>query len=639
MKDTLQNKIAKSVLDEFNGEERTQRDYDVEFESIIDLLECRRTEKDYDWMSDVFIPEFPSIHLTEASQWSNQYFQNRDFVEVYLDDGNQGSSQKAQAAKRYLNTMLNVRELYHYQKYMRARSINSMRGSVIAVCSWKQELRDNFQTVPDKVPMGQNSQGITQYYNSYKTVNNPIPIVDRFHYEVPDPRNVRYDKKYCYSIQEKDWVTVRSEMSYYELKELERENGYINLDKVKELAGSIQTDSKKAVSDGEKSIPESDPYIKKFDVLERFGKVWATFKDDDVDEYGNPIKISTAFNEDGSIKEEARLIEAIVTVAYSGEKTVLIRFQPTPFITSTGVPYRPLVRGLCYIHPTRDVGMSDGTYAKELQVFINDMVNLGIDRTKLATFPTLQMKRHAFDDNDSVYFEPEHPILVDEMGDVQEFKITDDIAGALNLVNFGIGKLQQVESIYPNTMGGLAGKSSTTATEVSGANQQSNLRSNYKSLTFEYTFLQEFYWMMLQMAAQFMHQVTIKKIFGNLDRAFDPDADFMYKPVTSNIETEYNKDKKLQRYDQMLGRIQGIPNPAIVPIIALIIARELEILGDEFSTIAPFVKKLAGTPNEKDGGEGKDVKDGKDLPMQNQMGGMQGLEEQSARSAMNAPKQ
>ena len=54
--------LCKFIHSEFDSAEN--QDDDDEFESTIDLLECKRTEKDYEWMSDVFLPEYPSIHLT-----------------------------------------------------------------------------------------------------------------------------------------------------------------------------------------------------------------------------------------------------------------------------------------------------------------------------------------------------------------------------------------------------------------------------------------------------------------------------------------------------------------------------------------------------------------------------------------------
>jgi hypothetical protein len=633
MNENIEKTVASLVYDEYTDEETIQFDDDEKFEEIIDMLECKRNEKDYDWMSDAFIPEFSSLHLTEASQWANQYFQGRDFVEVYLDGESDESFLKSKAAKRFINSMLNVRKLYHYQKYMRARTINSMRGYVIAVCGWKQNIKNNYSIQRVDEPIGIDEQGNPVKNTIYKTVNDTEPLQDHFTYEVPDPRNVRFDRKYCYSINDKEWVSIRSEVTYDQLKGAEKENGYFNLDKVKKMMSDEQTEADKAVQD-EHDTPR-DKTVRTIDVIERWGRIWALVTEKDQDDY--PVKTKPGYDEQGEQLKEAELIESIVTIAYSGSQQVLIRFQPTPFRTSKNVPYRPIVRGLCYIHPTKDVGLSDGVYAMELQNLANDMINMGIDRAKLATFPTFKMRRHAFDDNDSVYFEPEHPILVDEMTDIEEFKISDNIEGALALVGFSTQKMQQVQSIYPTTMGELPGKASTTATAVTGANSNTNARANYKALTFEYTFLQEFYWVMLQMAYQFMHPKTIQHILGELAPFFDPDCDYNYQPVSSNIETEFNKDRKIQRYNDLLSKLGSIPNPAIIPIIAKIVGRQMELLGDEFQTIAPMITQLGKTPNTPEGGSANvDQSGNAQMPTSNQSGMAQSPEEMMTRGGQSA---
>jgi len=57
-----------------------------EFEECIDMLEPDRRQKGYDWQSDIHIPEFASHVFTQSSMDVGQYFQTRDFVEVYLQD-------------------------------------------------------------------------------------------------------------------------------------------------------------------------------------------------------------------------------------------------------------------------------------------------------------------------------------------------------------------------------------------------------------------------------------------------------------------------------------------------------------------------------------------------------------------------
>jgi hypothetical protein len=348
-----------------------------------------------------------------------------------------------------------------------------------------------------------------------------------------------------------------------------------------------------------------------------------------------PISAEPGIDELGSIKDSAELIETIIEEVYAGDKKILIRFQPTPYRTAKGEPYRPIIRGLCYVHPTKDIGMSDGKYSRELQVALNDTINMSNDRTKLATMPTFKGQANAVSGNDQIYFEPEHIIPLPNVADLQEIMIKDDVRGSMAQADMFIKMMQQVNAVYPPTMGELASRASTTATEIAGTESRQNLRQNYKSLTFEYTFFMEFYWMMLQMAYQFMHPKTALMLWGPAAQYFDPDGDYTYTPVSSNIELEYNKDKKVQRYDQIIGRIAKIPNPAIIPIIAFILGRQMELLGDEYQTIAPMMKMLAQTPNKEEDKEGEtgptEPKDMKPMPESNQEGQPMSLQERSAR--------
>ena len=85
-KEQVQNAIASMVVD---SEYMTaKRNMDVEisrFESLIEQLECQRNEKDYDWMSDYYLPVMNSIFHTERAGEVAQYFPTRDFVDVKLD--------------------------------------------------------------------------------------------------------------------------------------------------------------------------------------------------------------------------------------------------------------------------------------------------------------------------------------------------------------------------------------------------------------------------------------------------------------------------------------------------------------------------------------------------------------------------
>ena len=146
-----------------------------------------------------------------------------------------------------------------------------------------------------------------------------------------------------------------------------------------------------------------------------------------------------------------------------------------------------------------DSGSGDGKYSKELQVAIDDTFNVAQDRTMLAALPTFTTDKHAEQDNSEIYFEPGHNIpLTDPTKGIYEFKISSDTTGALQQIGMLTSKMQQVDSVQPPQMGDT-GAASTTATAFAGAFQATGERSNYKSLTFENTFLTELYWMIQQM--------------------------------------------------------------------------------------------------------------------------------------------
>ena len=110
-----------------------------EYESYIDLLDSERGEKDYDWMSDIRLPEFISHMLTQSSIDVEQYFKTRDFTEVYIEDEGDEALANAEASKELINRTLNQKHLNHYLKYVRGKNINHLLGYVYAICWWEYE--------------------------------------------------------------------------------------------------------------------------------------------------------------------------------------------------------------------------------------------------------------------------------------------------------------------------------------------------------------------------------------------------------------------------------------------------------------------------------------------------------------------
>ena len=576
--------ITKIVVDNEYTQTESTKEYDnLDFEAVVDMLECKRTEKDYEWMSDIFIPELPSIIMTEASNWTNQYFQTRDFVRVKPEGTGAEKMAKAKAAELCINSTLNNRKLYHYSKYVRARLINSLAGQVHALCWWEQKVVPVQVGVETKQrPTGIFDEAGTLIIEDYEEpIMGEQILVDQFNYEVLDPRNCFTDSKYVYSIQQKDWFTIRSETSYDVLKQHETKLGYFNLNLVKDIVNPPKTEIEEKIEDKDnpQNVVIKTP-VSKLTLLQRFGKMWCIVEERD--EFGNAKNVRPGFKEDGEPLEKAELIETIISYIVSGSNKILIRFQATPYIDKRGNSYKPLVRGQCYIHPSKDKGLSDGLFGRELQKAINDVANMSLDRVKLATLPVFKGRKSSLEDNSTVYIEPEHIIELENPDDLEELVIKEDTSGALSQIGMFTSKLQQVTSVYPPAMGQIPGEASTTATAIASADMGTNKRGNFKSLTFEYTFLIEFYWMILTMTYAFARPKTATRLMAESVYDFDPDGEYAYTPVSSNIETEYNKNKKLALIDQMLGRVASVPNPKTPMVLNYLLAKAFELLGSEF---------------------------------------------------------
>ena len=628
----VENQIAKIVVDSEYQIAKSNKDTPIsEYESLLDMLEGRRNEKDYDWMSDKSIPEMISIILTDCSQWANQYFQSRDFITCKLDGESPEDTAKARGAQKLINKSLNNRDVFYYQKYIRARIINSLVGEVYILARWEQDI-DSFKVKQrQRVKTGKDIAGlpitsieqIPAFEDQIVDVTKFKIKKDQFNFEVLDPRNVFTDDKYCYSAQQRDWITVRYESSYEELKADEERNEYINLDKVKEACKSVQdTDTSKESynkKQDKRSFANSTP-IKNFDVLDRYGKFWA-IPEDNLGAY--PVKAKPGISATGEVLDGAQLLEMIITYALIGNQKILIRFRPTDCIDNLGNPFKPIAKGICYIHPANDTGLSDGKNMRTLQIGLDDTFNMVCDAVTLETLPTFIGKKYSLEDNSTVYMEPEHIIEMEDVNDLKQIEIRANISGAMQQIGMLTSKMQQVTSIYPTTMGDLPSKSGQTATAVAGADSRSNARANYKSLTTEYTLLTELYWLDLQMTHRFMKSETAIKIMGPDAYYFDANANYTYTPISSNIESEYNKNKKIQQLDQNIGRLAGLVKglPELIPIIAKMQAMIFTLQGEENQEFGHLIEKLIKAKyREDDKDNPESPKDLQESPASNQHG-------------------
>lgn len=644
-----ETKLVNLVLSEFKASQSGRMIEFTDFEVVVNMLECKRGTKNYEWMSDVALPELASIILTDTSGWVNQYFQTRDFVEAKLDIAMPNGENIRKAATRCINQTLNRRDLYYFAKYVRSRTINALNGHTYMLCEWQKDVRQIQTGTKDKLTSlsvdiyGKSIVDDTQQEPAYRIEQEPVYgkriLSDHFNCEVIDPRNVATDNRYTYSLQEKNWITVRYESTIEELKRQKDTLNLINLEQFDDAAksGDEETETgKSSYSKLEPRVVTSETPSKKLDIYLRMGKSWAIVKS--TDDNGFPTKIDYAYDETGNLFPSAELIDTIVTVASTSNKQVLIRFQPNPYRDSTGRPYKPIIRGWCYIHPTKDSGLSDGKYGKELQEVMDDTINMSIDRVKLATLPTFIGRKLALDDTSEFYIEPEHVIGVDNIhDDLKELKISDDTQGALNQLSLLKSFSEQVMSVYPTTMGALPA-ASTTATAVAGAENKTNLRSNYKSLTYEHTFLAELYWMILQMTYQFAEPETAIKLMGDVAEDFSPDEDYTYTPISSNVEQQESKWRKVQLINQMMATAANVPNPKTPALLNYLLALQFELFDKEFpdykkyllDELAPMVPQ--GTSGQTMGNQPANMSP---QPTSNQSGNPMSMGEMGARNDMS----
>ena len=648
--------VKNQVIDsEYKTAQSNNAQQYADYESILDMVELIRSEKHFAWdsMSDIFIGLLLSHMLTESASWAAQDFQSRDFVDIYLEGNQPDDKMKAKAAKTLLNCLLNIKDIYHFAKRIRGRTINWIFGQVYAVMWWEQEAVKRKKEQP---PLSTVARDYDEQGNIVSKVvqipQDPIEyeevVKDRMNYDVFDARNVFTDFSYTYSAQQKPWITLRSEKRFSEIKDSAEQFGYFNIDilqdriyggdkkrkkgNLAETETSKETFNKLGGAYGSKTdfYSKIDPTL---DVLDRYGKIWAVVEEKDDD--GLPVKIKPGYNEVGELDDKAELVEAIVTHVGMGEDYTLIGFRPTWAIDAYGKPYKPIIRGWCYIHPTKDVGLSDGKNLREMNIAANDTFNISNVRTLLATLPVMKGRRDAVEGNPTVFFEPENLILLEDIDkDLKEIEIRDNIGGAMNQLAFIKATSSEMDAIWPTTMGGLPEKTSTTATAVAGAETRTSSRGNLKGLTFTYTFDIEFYQMILQMVYRNMKDETIKKILGEeLYKYFDPKCDYTYVPLSQNLEQEHSKMKKVNVYDQMNGRLAGLAKifpKEIASIIAFNTGKQAELMGSDFREIAHLLEALTkAKPQPQKGAES--VKNGQGEPASNEQGIEQSTMEQDAR--------
>ncbi len=475
---------------------------DADYLDYLDMFDCERTEKNYDWMSDIYMPEFLSQMLTQSAIEAGLYFKTHDFVEVYVGNDDEMSIRSAKVNKDLINNTLNRRDLWFYQKYMRAVNMKNICGVTYFRCWWEQETTEEkagTEQVPERV--GSDPEGNSVERMVEQDVMQEVVLKDHFNFDVIDPRDVFTDPSYTYSLQEKKWIILRFNATIDELETNADTMEYFNLDKLKEVRTPPKAGAKgdKTTHHGlDNKIDAPTTPLKNWTILQRLGKHWVMVKERD--ERGNITDVKCGIDTNGKKKKVAELHEMVITFAVNDYNRVLIGYNPSRCIDARGNPYRPITRALCYIHPAKDDGMGDGKCLKELQVGINDTLNMENDRTKLHTIPIMQGNQHDITDNESLEWKP-GAFWQTESGNVlTEVQVGGDVNGALNQILMYKNAMQQASGISAETQSKLAAPT-TTATATANQAQRSDTRSNYRTLTMENTGLSDLYWFITHMAA------------------------------------------------------------------------------------------------------------------------------------------
>ena len=638
---SIENALAnRVVLNEYQVAETNAEQANNDYQSYIDMLSCERTEKNYDWRSDVSVPEFTTLHLIQQGLSATQNFSTRDFTEVYIGDSEVVPA--AEAEKRLINNTLNLRELYYYQKLLRATSAKDLDGATYFRCWWEQkvipgiigtevEQRESETVDIHGDPLIDRATQIPGLEFAEVPVEGEVPVIDRFNFDVIDRRDIFTSGEYTYSLQQNKWVIIRYNATLPWMVDRQEEMGYFNLDVLRNAPIKGDERGKGTHTDyyGTPAGQESDKSpIKDWLIVERYGDDWVTIlKDKD----GEAIGIEPGINKDGEQVEGAVLVSVISAFAISGGNKILIRVQQNPYRSAKGETYIPLIRGLAYVHPTKADGMGDDKCSRELQIAIDDTVNVSNDRVMLGTLNTFIGRKGAIESNDTIFMEPEHVITVeDPVNDIRELKISSDVGGAMSQAQFFSGKMQQLQAVDPTSVSPVQ-----TATAEARDQARTTTRNQYKELSLSNTLLNEFYWMISQMHWQFAtEQTLIERIGADRVQDYDPSKAYAYKPITSAIETEHGKAAKnriLLQTMQIVGSIENRNTPAVINDIVMAIST---LNGAEFESLG---KRLLDESQGGGGGKGDLEAVGQGIPTQNQEGLSQSDLEQSSRE--NSPGQ
>jgi hypothetical protein len=572
------------------------------FDDYYDMVHCRRAEKSNDWESDICLPEFTSRLLTQIGNFMAKYFGSRDYVETDEDTEDPKVVEESKAAKTLLNTLLNDKNAYYFQKIVRLLMFVWPSGWGVIKGSYRQKVeqyqvgnKSRSEAVVDEEGNYLATDGGIYEDTMLQTpqmneIQEPIydirVIEDKPEFDLYPNQNVYFSPEYAYSLKTKDYVVFENDDKT--LDELRLEGGYFNLDLLEDKLGDHaqqQGGGKTYNKDGDfKQVPNLGTI--KLRLLEWWRKYPVVVKQRD--ENGKVVDYEIGIDSDGNQKEDAELVECILTTASPVATTdtntqhELIGFEVSKHSS------RPMVRFLCYVDAINDSGFGDGELTRELQIGIDDNFNLGNFRTKLATTPAFKGRKFS-GIPERIKVGPEEAILVDgDPSDLQELQISDNIQGTMVQNSMLSSRMDFAMATGPQTMG-ASPENRETATQASIVSQRAEIRIGMKTTNLEFIGFTEFYDMILTLCNDFMLPQTLENLIGDAAYNYNPRRVNKFRPVSQALETEESKRYMMRTIDQIIGRIVNFPNPKTPLALNYLLGMFLEAAGKNFKHFKKFM--------------------------------------------------
>lgn len=581
-KDEIERVILENTKAEFDIDVRNHQQDNDDFELYQSIYNLVPDQPEEQWMSNTVLPEFHTEMTVQSGLEAAQEFRRRDFVEIYHESKDDKHRLAGEAKKELINRVLNQRHLHYFQKRMRASGLKNISGKVYFRCKWERKVIKKRNIENQTIPLQNPIEGGQQQAVVPVEVETEQVVYDRFNLEVLDPRNVFTSPEYTYSLNDKKRVSVQYDTDIGEMTDQQALMGYINLDKVRDALkseGGGQTDVVKGDNESDIKLQEYQwTALKTFKVVEVSLREWVLVAKDGlsikpgIDNEGNPVK-------------NAVLMMIVKSYTTINEKKILVRYQRYPFRDPFGNPYRDIVMGKCYIHPTNDLGFGDGKASYPLEIARNGIFNMGINRVTLATLPTLKANTASAQEFRKTWqFEPNGVLEAYDVNDLQEFQLSDDITGVNNIMSILTNAQQASNASFPTAQGGLP-LASTSATATAASESRTDARQFYKGLTYNNTALAEIYDRIGWMYWQFALPETAEKAMGEKVFDFNPYLDHTFKTVTESLETESSKQAKIEILDGMFVQSAQIQNKNTLKQLNYILTKKARLLGDEYEDI------------------------------------------------------